>query len=76
MEEESTLCQVCKVDGKPPKYKCPACTIRFCSLECFKKHKNEGDGEFSEYHCDQFKLKLAAASTQAAKKDTDEELKQ
>ncbi|CAK9140820.1 unnamed protein product [Ilex paraguariensis] len=30
-------CQVC--DGSQSKYKCPACLIPYCSLICFKKHK-------------------------------------
>jgi len=30
-------CQVC--DNAPSKYKCPTCFIPYCSLMCFKKHK-------------------------------------
>ncbi|CAM8971225.1 unnamed protein product [Rhodiola kirilowii] len=30
-------CQVCNT--APSKYKCPACIIPYCSLDCFKKHK-------------------------------------
>ncbi|KAF2143285.1 uncharacterized protein K452DRAFT_268675 [Aplosporella prunicola CBS 121167] len=33
----STLCGVCT--ERPPKYKCPSCEIRYCSLNCFKVHK-------------------------------------
>ena len=45
-------CQVCSPElDKPSKYKCPQCTIRFCSLECFKKHKNEAE---AAYHCSKF----------------------
>jgi hypothetical protein len=29
------------------KYKCPNCTIGYCSLECFKKHRPQG-----EYICE------------------------
>ncbi|XP_072548868.1 zinc finger HIT domain-containing protein 3 [Salminus brasiliensis] len=32
-------CGVCC--EKLPKYRCPTCRIRYCSLDCFKKHKNE-----------------------------------
>ena len=31
------LCGVCKVNEK--KYKCPACLLPYCSIECFKTHK-------------------------------------
>ncbi|KAI7813723.1 zinc finger HIT domain-containing protein 3, partial [Triplophysa rosa] len=31
------LCVVC--NELVPKYKCPACRIRYCSVNCFKKHK-------------------------------------
>jgi len=34
------LCQVCCNNTK--KYKCPACTVPYCSLSCFKSHKAEG----------------------------------
>ncbi|KAI5466979.1 hypothetical protein BGZ63DRAFT_370065 [Mariannaea sp. PMI_226] len=33
----TSLCSICHVC--PPKYKCPRCTIRTCSLACIKKHK-------------------------------------
>ncbi|XP_066516972.1 zinc finger HIT domain-containing protein 3 [Hoplias malabaricus] len=33
------LCGVC--NENVPKYKCPTCRIRYCSLGCFKKHKND-----------------------------------
>ncbi|KAJ0004284.1 hypothetical protein NQD34_010498 [Periophthalmus magnuspinnatus] len=31
------LCSVCTEET--PKYRCPACKIRHCSLICYKKHK-------------------------------------
>uniref|UniRef100_A0A8C6SA95 Zinc finger HIT domain-containing protein 3 n=1 Tax=Neogobius melanostomus TaxID=47308 RepID=A0A8C6SA95_9GOBI len=31
------LCSVCT--EQTPKYKCPACKIRYCSLVCYKTHK-------------------------------------
>lgn len=31
------LCQVCSLE--PKKYKCPACEVQTCSVECSKKHK-------------------------------------
>uniref|UniRef100_A0A3Q4HJG5 Zinc finger HIT domain-containing protein 3 n=1 Tax=Neolamprologus brichardi TaxID=32507 RepID=A0A3Q4HJG5_NEOBR len=31
------LCSVCS--ERTPKYRCPACKIRYCSLGCYKKHK-------------------------------------
>uniref|UniRef100_G3QA33 Zinc finger HIT domain-containing protein 3 n=1 Tax=Gasterosteus aculeatus TaxID=69293 RepID=G3QA33_GASAC len=32
--------QICSVCSEPtPKYKCPACKIRYCSLGCYKTHK-------------------------------------
>lgn len=37
----SNKCQVCGPDGGDglPKYKCPTCYIKYCSVACFKKHK-------------------------------------
>ncbi|XP_061127682.1 zinc finger HIT domain-containing protein 3-like [Syngnathus typhle] len=32
------LCKVC--NEQTPKYKCPVCEIRYCSLSCYKKHKD------------------------------------
>lgn len=34
-----TKCEVCSIIES--KYKCPKCSIRYCSLECFKAHKND-----------------------------------
>uniref|UniRef100_A0A8C6M8U4 Zinc finger HIT domain-containing protein 3 n=1 Tax=Nothobranchius furzeri TaxID=105023 RepID=A0A8C6M8U4_NOTFU len=31
------LCNVCC--EQTPKYRCPTCEIRYCSLGCYKKHK-------------------------------------
>ncbi|XP_041749386.1 zinc finger HIT domain-containing protein 3 isoform X2 [Coregonus clupeaformis] len=31
------ICNVCS--GETPKYRCPACRIRYCSLSCYKTHK-------------------------------------
>ncbi|KAF8446611.1 hypothetical protein BGX38DRAFT_1094028 [Terfezia claveryi] len=33
----SSLCPYC--NAQPPKYRCPACSARTCSLACSKKHK-------------------------------------
>jgi len=35
----SGLCQVCNTNAS--RYKCPKCTIIYCSLPCFKIHKQE-----------------------------------
>lgn len=32
-------CEVCSTVES--KYKCPKCSTRYCSLECFKAHKND-----------------------------------
>ncbi|XP_046876739.1 zinc finger HIT domain-containing protein 3 isoform X2 [Hypomesus transpacificus] len=32
------ICNVCS--DQTPKYRCPACKIRYCSLVCYKKHKD------------------------------------
>ncbi|XP_047463201.1 zinc finger HIT domain-containing protein 3 [Mugil cephalus] len=32
------LCTVCS--EQTPKYRCPACKIRYCSLDCYKRHKD------------------------------------
>ncbi|XP_029688310.1 zinc finger HIT domain-containing protein 3-like isoform X2 [Takifugu rubripes] len=31
------VCDVCS--EHTPKYRCPACNVRYCSLVCFKRHK-------------------------------------
>ncbi|KAG7483738.1 hypothetical protein MATL_G00041580 [Megalops atlanticus] len=33
------ICSVCS--EQIPKYRCPACKIRYCSVSCYKKHKDE-----------------------------------
>lgn len=33
----SSLCPYC--NAQPPKYRCPACSARTCSVACSKKHK-------------------------------------
>ncbi|WYZ37391.1 hypothetical protein EsH8_II_000897 [Colletotrichum jinshuiense] len=33
----TSLCAICHIE--PPRYKCPRCTIRTCSLSCTKRHK-------------------------------------
>ncbi|KDN69554.1 putative HIT zinc finger [Colletotrichum sublineola] len=33
----TSLCAICHTE--PPRYKCPRCTIRTCSLTCTKRHK-------------------------------------
>ncbi|KAL4800162.1 hypothetical protein BDV19DRAFT_353529 [Aspergillus venezuelensis] len=39
-EEESLLTNLCAICHlQPPKYKCPRCSLRSCSLPCTKKHK-------------------------------------
>ncbi|XP_053297906.1 zinc finger HIT domain-containing protein 3 isoform X2 [Pleuronectes platessa] len=32
------ICSVCS--EQTPKYRCPACKIRYCSLGCYKLHKD------------------------------------
>ncbi|KAF1378866.1 hypothetical protein PFLUV_G00194950 [Perca fluviatilis] len=32
------ICSVCS--EHTPKYRCPACKIRYCSLGCYKRHKD------------------------------------
>ena len=34
----TSLCTICRI--QPPKYKCPRCATRTCSLPCINKHKN------------------------------------
>ncbi|KAJ2986236.1 hypothetical protein NUW58_g5123 [Xylaria curta] len=34
----TSLCTICRI--QEPKYKCPRCGARTCSLSCVKKHKN------------------------------------
>ncbi len=37
----STLCSICHTDA--PKYKCPRCSARTCSVGCIQKHKSRAD---------------------------------
>ncbi|KAF2272815.1 uncharacterized protein EI97DRAFT_196924 [Westerdykella ornata] len=37
------LCRVC--NAQPRKYKCPTCSLPYCSLACFKLHKEKHLGE-------------------------------
>ena len=30
------MCEVCKSDGW--KYKCPHCSVKYCSVDCYKVH--------------------------------------
>uniref|UniRef100_UPI00398EBEA4 zinc finger HIT domain-containing protein 3 isoform X2 n=1 Tax=Pristiophorus japonicus TaxID=55135 RepID=UPI00398EBEA4 len=32
-------CRVC--EEQPPKYRCPRCGLRYCSVGCYKKHKDD-----------------------------------
>nr|XP_042900490.1 zinc finger HIT domain-containing protein 3 isoform X2 [Parasteatoda tepidariorum] len=32
-------CEICNVNGA--KYKCPKCIVKFCSVGCFKTHKEK-----------------------------------
>ncbi|GAB7352793.1 hypothetical protein MBLNU459_g3414t1 [Dothideomycetes sp. NU459] len=34
----ASTCGVCQ--AQPPKYKCPSCNVRYCSIPCFKSHKD------------------------------------
>ena len=38
----TVLCEVCRIQEK--KYKCPTCQIFYCSLVCFKTHKESQAG--------------------------------
>ncbi|CAB4057139.1 unnamed protein product [Lepeophtheirus salmonis] len=38
---DSSLCETCQKNE--PKYTCPGCSIRSCSLDCVKKHKSGVD---------------------------------
>uniref|UniRef100_A0AAQ5YUU8 Zinc finger HIT domain-containing protein 3 n=1 Tax=Amphiprion ocellaris TaxID=80972 RepID=A0AAQ5YUU8_AMPOC len=40
------VCNVCS--EQTPKYRCPACKIRYCSLGCYKKHKALFSSLFAE----------------------------
>ncbi|KAF9912530.1 hypothetical protein BX616_010319 [Lobosporangium transversale] len=37
MDKAKKVCGVCNTE--PSKYKCPVCTLPYCSLVCYKKHK-------------------------------------
>ncbi|XP_056672446.1 zinc finger HIT domain-containing protein 3 [Monodelphis domestica] len=35
------LGSVCGVCEEEPKYRCPACRVPYCSVPCYKKHKEQ-----------------------------------
>ena len=41
---QSVKCNVCKINV--PKYKCPKCSIYYCSINCYKKHNEKCTEEF------------------------------
>lgn len=49
-KQETVLCEECK--EKPSKYKCPGCSVRSCSLNCVKAHKQRAScsGKRSQTH--------------------------
>lgn len=49
-KQETVLCEECK--EKPSKYKCPGCSVRSCSLDCVKAHKQRAScsGKRSQTH--------------------------
>ena len=61
-QENTTECFVCKSDTKvnPPKYRCPQCFIRYCSLDCFKLHKS--NLAESDYTCEAVQAKKVKAT--------------
>ncbi|KAF2089857.1 hypothetical protein K490DRAFT_36233 [Saccharata proteae CBS 121410] len=42
----SDFCGVCT--KQPPKYKCPSCDVRYCSIGCFKEHKTTHEESTSQ----------------------------
>ncbi|XP_047688761.1 zinc finger HIT domain-containing protein 3-like [Prionailurus viverrinus] len=34
---------VCVICLEKPKYRCPACRVPYCSVGCFRKHKDDDD---------------------------------
>merc|ERR1712098_132276 len=59
----SILCAVCKKVEK--KYKCPVCLINYCSLTCFKVHK-ENCNKFSQPEDDDSRSETFQVDTAAA----------
>ncbi|XP_054857295.1 zinc finger HIT domain-containing protein 3 [Eublepharis macularius] len=40
--QEARGCSVCSEGGpRPAKYRCPSCRARYCSVPCYKKHKEQ-----------------------------------
>lgn len=40
-------CRVCAAEGA--QYVCPRCNIRYCSVECYKKHSSDCTQKFYRY---------------------------
>jgi HIT zinc finger len=67
------VCQPSSSEEKASKYKCPQCSIRFCSLECFKKHKNESE---AKYYCANFQTANKTVNFEKQANEGEEEEKQ
>lgn len=81
----TTTCEVC--EKTPSKYCCPQCSIRYCSVACFKLHRESPDAKSScesrrpvpakkprLSECDPIAQTTAASSAPPPPPPTDEEL--
>ncbi|XP_058416461.1 zinc finger HIT domain-containing protein 3 isoform X2 [Diceros bicornis minor] len=40
---------VCVICLEKPKYRCPACRVPYCSVTCFRKHKDDDDDSIADF---------------------------
>jgi hypothetical protein len=71
----SITCEIC--GGKDVKYKCPVCVIRYCSVGCYKTHKENGCSGKNEVKSGSFGLvkeegELSSSDSETTNAEVDE----
>nr|XP_015102685.1 zinc finger HIT domain-containing protein 3 [Vicugna pacos] len=61
---------VCVICLEKPKYRCPACHVPYCSVACFRKHKEQCN---PETHPVQKKIPALTAKTKKPVEDKDDD---
>lgn len=68
------ICEIC--NNQPPKYKCPLCQLRYCSLDCYKEHKLAHTHQEKHIHSplDGASSPVLAPTTKTPEKDGNEQV--
>eukprot|EP00058_Branchiostoma_floridae_P005506 XP_002590994.1 hypothetical protein BRAFLDRAFT_113877 [Branchiostoma floridae] len=62
-------CEVCS--EQPPKYRCPRCEVRYCSLTCFKQHKVNTCGEREKHVQERRRTQQSEAAAATVQEEED-----